>query len=273
MTTHIHYAYQTCDTVNREIDNRICGTDRTLLSKKSLESFLISVDECANSLPDTQHHIKILSDRSTPSLVAFVTDRMAKYSNQKIKIDLEHLETPGIKNSILSCYRWMQLNGRDFVYQVQDDYLFTKTAISEMIKLQKQLKNEVNEYAVLSPYNDPWLWLAPYRNKVTPRVVIYTPTRYWIQYYDMSCSFLLHYSEFTRHWDLYHEFFVLLENLKNSPENTLENKSLNYMLTKRGVLGLVPMTNLAFHLQSELEEDHHFDWRGLWDRIEVKDAC
>jgi hypothetical protein len=163
----------------------------------------------------------------------------------------------------------MQLNGKDFVYQVQDDYMFTENAIFEMLELQNHLKNELNEYVVLSPWNDSWLWKLPYRNKSTPRVVICSNHRYWIQYYDMSCSFFLHHSEFSRHWDYYHDFFYLLKKLPSSKENNLENQSLNYMLTRRGVLGLVPINSIAFHLQSQLEEDPHIDWRKIWDSIEV----
>jgi len=269
---YIHYAYQLCDIANREHDKRICGNDRTLLSKKSVMSFLQSIQYCHEKINDITHVINFISDRSTKDLIDFVKMCREKFQNKCIQINITHLEKPGIKNSILECYKWMQLNGKDFVYQVQDDYLFTKECIFEMVEMQKQLKTEVNEYGLLSPFNDSWLWLVLYRNKVTPRVVIYTPKRYWIQYYDMSCSFLLHYSEFTKHWDFYHEFFVLLDKLNQSENNALENKSLNYMLTRRGVLGLVPVNNLAFHLQSELEEDHHYDWRKLWDSIEVNNA-
>jgi hypothetical protein len=52
-------------------------------------------------------------------------------------------------------------------------------------------------------------------------------------------------------------------------KNDLENVSLNYMLTKRGVLGLVPVNSIAHHLQSDLEKDPHIDYRPLWDTINV----
>ena len=73
------------------------------------------------------------------------------------------------------------------------------------------------------------------------------------------------HKQFSQHWDLYHAFFDLLE----SNSKDLENYSLNFMLTQRGVLGLIPINNLAFHLQTELEEDPHLDWKKLWDSFDV----
>lgn len=269
MTTNIAYAVQLCDIANREHNKRICGNDRTLLSKKSVKSFLLSVQECAIQHPGTTHTIQFFSDRSTEHLIEFVHQCIDQFTSDQISINIEHLTKPGISNSIIACYKWMQLHGKDFVYQVQDDYLFTLSAIREMFDVQLHLKAELNEYVFLSPYNDNWLWKAPYRNKSTPRVVISSFDRYWIQYYDVSCSFFVHHSEFTRHWDLYHQFFSLLDTLPNSEARDLENKSLNYILTRRGVLGLVPINTLAFHVQSELEEDPYIDWKPHWDNIVV----
>ena len=84
----------------------------------------------------------------------------------------------------------------------------------------------------------------------------------------MSCSFLTSHEQFSQHWDLYHCFLDLIDK-KNSRE--LENVSLNYMLTKRGVLGLIPINSLALHLQSDLEKDPHINWEILWNSINLLD--
>lgn len=267
MPVNIHYAYQICDTTNREIHDRYCGTDRTTLSKKSIKSFLNSVEHCAKKHPDVQHTVKFFSDRSTVELLNFVGNLIEKNKDKNIGLSVVHLDTPGILNSIIECFRWLQVEGRDFVYLVQDDYLFTPTCIAEMIELQHQLKQEVGEWAILSPFNDNYLWQTFYKNKVTPRVVVCTPYRYWIQYYDMSCSYLTHHTIFGMHWDLYHEFFVLLDEHIKTGANKLENRSLNYIFTRRGVLGLVPVNILSFHIQSELEKDPYVDWKPYWDSV------
>jgi hypothetical protein len=84
----------------------------------------------------------------------------------------------------------------------------------------------------------------------------------------MSCSFLTSHQQFSQHWDLYNYFFELIDKKET---NKLENVSLNYMLAKRGVLGLIPINSLAFHLQSDLEKDPYIDWESLWNSINLLD--
>lgn len=266
---NIHYAFQICDIANREVENRICGPDRTLLSKKSFKSLMTSITNCIEKHTDTFHTIKIFNDRSTSELISFIQDIISKNTNNKIKIELCDTVEPGIVNSIQECYNWLQINGIDYVYQVQDDYLFRPSCITEMYELQGQMFAEIKQYPVLSPFNDFWLWKSIYRNKCTPRTVILTHHRYWIQYYDMSCSFMTHHSIFSKYWDLYHLFFQYVKLSLENKVKGLENKSLNYMLTQRGEFGLVPIETLGFHLQSELEVDPFIDWKPYWDNIDV----
>lgn len=260
-----HYAFQLCDTQSNQNLKRICGDDRTLLSKKSLKSFITTILDCIENLPESEHTVMILNDRSTDDLIQFVNHCITTYSSDKLKFKLKELSEPGIANSIRECYMYLQGHGRDLVYQVQDDYIFTTSALYEMYQVYIQMKNEINYDIIVSPFNDFYLWLAVYRNSCTPRTVIVGQNRYWIQYYDMSCSFMTSHTQFSKHWDLYHMFFDLIE--KNS--KLLENHSLNYMLTQRGVLGLVPINSLAFHMQSELEKDPHIPWEPIWDNLDV----
>jgi len=262
---NFHYAYQLCDVASRENKPRICGDDRTLLSKKSVQSFFESLKQFKENYPETKHHICFFNDRSTNELVEFVETIIKKYQNDQIIIKFQDNNEPGILSGIKQCYMWLQLHGKDLVYQVQDDYLFYPSALTEMYEVFHQMQKEIKYDVIVSPFNDFWLWLAIYRNSCTPRTVIVGKKRYWIQYYDMSCSFMTSHDQFSKHWDLYHRFFELLEN--NDPD--LERSSLNFMLTQRGVLGLIPVNNLAYHMQTELEEDPHIDWRPLWESIDV----
>jgi len=261
---NFHYAYQICDTKSRENKPRICGDDRTLLSKKSIKSFLNSLVTLNEFLPESEHTVCFFNDHSSEELIQYVNQLIEENNSENLKLILQDTIDTGICQSIKQCYMWLQQNGKDFVYQVQDDYLFFPSALKEMYEVINQLKFETGYDIVVSPFNDFWLWLAIYRNSCTPRTVVVGKDRYWIQYYDMSCSFMTIHKEFSKHWDLYHEFFNLLE--QGSKE--LESKSLNYMLTKRAY-GFIPVNNLAFHMQTELEEDPHIDWRPLWESINV----
>ena len=265
----IHYAYQTCDIKSYQSQKRFCGDDKTELCKKSLKSFLTSIKYCADKANEVKHNIIIIDDHSTEDLKNFIFNCQKEFTQENISIDFMALgEKCGIKNSIEQCYLWMQKNGKDLVFQVQDDYIFIETAIYEMIDLFFQIKAETGSDCLISPYNDSWLWLTAYRNQPTPRTVIVGKNRYWIQYYDMSCSFMTSHHNFSQHWDLYNSFFYFIDN-KGKHKNDLENRSLNYMLTKRSILGLVPVSSVAFHMQSDLEKDPHIDWKPYWDAIEI----
>jgi hypothetical protein len=47
----------------------------------------------------------------------------------------------------------------------------------------------------------------------------------------------------------------------------LEAISLNYMFTKKGVLGISPIESQALHIQMERDKDPYIDWKKLWDSV------
>lgn len=263
----VHYAVQTCDVSSYQGQKRFASDSRTEISKKSIKSFLQSVKYCSEQYPDSFHHVAIFDDQCTKDLKDFIQKCAKEFSSNTIQIEIFTFEENlGIRRSIEKCYYWLQENGKDLVYQIQDDYLFSEKCIYDTVDVYHQMKLETNTESIISPYNSVDNWLRCYRNISTPRTVIVGKHGYWIQYYDMSCSFLTSYNQFNKHWDLYNMFFYLVD---KKEQGILENRSLNYMLTRRGVLGLVPINSLAFHLQSELEKDPHIDYRPLWDSIEI----
>ena len=263
----IHYALQACDVSSYQNKPRFCSDNRTVISKKCIKSFLQSVSNCANNVKGAYHCVAIFEDNCTDDLNAFLLQCKNEFNASNLLVEIKHLkDRTGIKASIEECFKWLNLNGSDLVYQVQDDYLFTPDCIEQCINMFYQIYNETKVHPVVSPYNDPNNWLVQYRNKCTPRTVIVGQKGYWIQYYDCSCSFLTSHAQFKMHWDLYEAFFEKIEKID---KNDLENKSLNYMFTKREVLGLIPINGLAFHMQSELERDPHIDWKPLWNSIQI----
>jgi hypothetical protein len=262
----IHYALQVCDTKSFQNQKRYASDDRTEISKKSIKSFLESIKQTCITHPNFNHNVVIVNDHSSKDLINFIKQIIVKYQSSNININLINLfNVTGISESIKFCYNWLKENGKDLVYQVQDDYLFFPNAIGEMIDIYQQIYEQTGSDCIVSPFNDPWYWNTIYKNKCTPRTLIVGKNRYWIQYYDMCCSFLTSYQQFNRHWELYDKFFHLI----NKKNNELENYSLNYILTKKGVLGLVPVNTLSFHLQSDTEKDPYLDYKPLWESIDI----
>lgn len=259
----VHYALQVCDTKeNTNHAPRYPSRNRSEISQRSINSLLKSIKWCTEKSDQAIHTIKIFNDQSSDSTLEFINTTIKKYSSDRIIIEMESLIIGGVMNSIRACYEWMSDKGQDIVYQVQDDYLFEPNAIFEMIDVFNQLNIDLDTHAVICPYNQPIYWRIGYRYKSTPRMIVPAAHRYWIQLYDIPCTFMTSVYQFNRHWDLYNLFFSLDPKGK---DGGLEDLSLNKMFTEKGVLGVMPVESLALHMQTDLEKDPYIDWKERWD--------
>lgn len=263
--TNFHYAVQVCDTKSNQNQVRYCTNDRTYLSKKSLVSLMDTINFCISINPNTYHVINFIIDDISQELNCFIDKIICYYSNNdKIKIFKTPVSFPGIMTSIKDCYEWLCKNGKQLVFQVQDDYLFHKTAIFEMADIWFQLYNDTKSDILVQPYNEYYHWTTLYRYRPTPRVIIPGKNRYWVQIYDISCSFMTSVQQLQTQWDLCEKFCNM-----DSLSKKLEAESLNYIMTRRGVLGLTPVQSLSLHMQSELEKDPYIDWKSWWDQVDI----
>lgn len=263
----VHYAVQTCDSQSYQSSKRFCGTDRTLLSKKSMMSLINSIEDSVKKNPQCQHHVMIYKDRVSQDLDQFLDILTQKNSRPNISISQADLSPgSGIVDSISKCYQWLDNYGKDLVFQIQDDYLFAKSAIFDSIDQFFVAMNEHDTQPIIQPFNDITYWAFGYKNRSTPRLISLGKQGYWIQIYDTSCSFMTSHWQFRQHWDLYNKFLDLIPDL-GKPQAKLENASLNYMFTQRGVLGLAPINTLSHHMQTQ--PDLYVPWQPLWDSIDV----
>jgi len=263
----VSYALQTCDSFNNQIDLRYTGTPKKDVTIKCTTSFFRSLEYAANKNLNVQHNVIIFDDRSSDETFMYLHKLASKYSKNNISVTVKKTSKSGIMESIRECYEWLLENGKDFVYQVQDDYLFSESCIYEIIEVWYQIYNETKSHAIISPFNDHHLWLGSYRNRTTPRAIICGTSRYWIQYYDASCSFFTSANNFIKHWD-YLEAFLRMPPTGDDQGN-FENTTINRIFVERGVLGLVPIPSLALHMQSEIEIDPYVDWKSWWDSVEI----
>jgi len=261
---NIHYALQTCDISSNQNTKRYAAETKTEITRKCVSSFLYSVEYAAKISPDSNHVIAIFDDNSKEETVEFLQRCVDKFNRDNISVELIRKNSGGIMKSIGACYDWLEDNGIDLVYQVQDDYLFQETAIFEIIDIFVQLNIDTKSDSVVCSYNDPRYWAHEYRYKVTPRTIIPGVNRYWIQLYELPCTFLTSKSQFLANRDILNKF------LSCDPKDPrLEAISLNKILTQRGVLGLAPMESVGLHMQSETEKDPYIDWKSRWDSIEL----
>jgi hypothetical protein len=259
------YALTVCDRFSNQSPKRYCGDDRLQLCKKSVISIIDSITYAADKMENTNHYMRFVEDRATEQYIEFLNKVVEKYSKGRVKVDLVSTNKSGVMGSLKSGYDWL-LDENDktkLIYSMQDDYLFIDSGIYEMICMWFQLYNDTGAETLISSYNDPWLWLEPYRYKSTPRVFMPGLKRYWIQYYDVSCSFLTSHGLMLRNRDLLNRFYSMAPNY-----GRLEADSLNHLLTRRGILGMVPVESVGLHVQTELEKDPFIDWKKIWDSVE-----
>lgn len=263
---NIHYAVQTCDAASFQSQKRYCSDDRSEITRKSVTSLLMSIRYLSELKPHINHVIKILDDNSSQSTKDFLEKISRLFTNEQITVIVDQVKESGIHGSIKECYEWLASDGIDFVYQIQDDYIFEKDCIYQMLDIFFRLNSDAGVQPVVSPYNDPYLWRHTYRNRSVPRGIFIGEKQYWLQNYDVACTFLTTKEVFMNHYDLMQEFLDILINPAKK-DLGLEKDSLNKMFSQRGMLGVIPFTSLALHMQSELEKDLYIDWKQRWDKI------
>lgn len=262
----IHYAFQACDTKSNQGEKRYCGDDRTLLSKKSLTSFLTSIKSTVESTigKDSEHFVMIFADNCSDEYIDYMYKCINNFSSNRIHIGIDiNQGESGLMKTVRKCWNYLESNGEDIVYQVQDDYIFFETAIQEMVTVIFQVINDcAGHHPIVVPYNNPYLWVHTYRYRPIPMTMFPSSNRYWIQCYDIPCAFMTTKTQFSSHWDIYEKFLNMSSNYYN-----LEPETLNKIMVTRGVLGLQPVTSVALHMQAETEKDPYINWKELWNSI------
>lgn len=261
----VNYALQVCDIASNQSVQRYCSNSKTEVTVKCVTSFLHSVAYAAEQNRDAKHRVMIFDDKSSQTVVDFLQRAQEKYSKDNVEIVVKRINSTGIMDSIRTCWEWLRDQEGDLVYQVQDDYLFKEDAIYQMICMFMQVLNDINEEIVINPYNDPHNWYCKaYHYKQTPRVFTAGLKQYWIQCYDIACTFMTSKQVFNSHWDLYEKFLVMDP---NGEDGNLENVTINRILVDRKVLGYMPVESIALHMQSEFEKDPYINWKERWNAV------
>ena len=221
---------------------------------------------CSSDLTNLNQTVLFVLDDCSLEVTSFIENIIKRNSCKGLHFEIFYITNGTIRKSIEKTYDYLLSNDSDLVYQVQDDYLFYETSILEMIDIFMQVRQSCLTDSIVSSFNAPSLWTESYKNVSTPRMIVPGIKRYWIQTFDITCTFLTSKNQFKNHVDLYQKFF---EVLPHGIDGSLESISLNKILTERGILGLLPINSVAFHLQSNRELDVYQDWKSLWESNKV----
>ena len=260
---HAHYALQTCDiSVRDNSQPRYASDSKADILKKCITSFLVSAQTLEDAVPNVTQHIAIFDDHSTSETLEFLTGASQYFASDRIEIEVISLPTKGLFESVRACFNWLEQNGKDIVYQVQDDYLFEPNALYEMIGVFMKVYNDTKAHSIVTPYNHPHYHQTTYAYQSIPRIIVPGSNRYWVQHYEIPCTFLTSKVEFSKHWDLYENFFN-----GDLFDSNLEINSFNKIITERNVLGIQPLTSVALHMQTDFDKDPYIDWKSQWDSV------
>lgn len=258
---NFHYSYI--------LDNFKYDTNKALLvSSKCFISFYKSIEYCIEHFPESKHTVGIFyKSYENQKLFETIKKLLPEVDNPKFIFEYINISEQG-ENGRLSAFKqgmhWLQSRGEQFVFNVQDDYLFHEPAIYEMFIVSNQVKFNSGYDILTSPFNKFKLWLTVHGNSRSPKIITTDGGYSWFQYFDLTNSFMTTHKQFSECWDLYDKFF---SNNFNFSKNIFN--SLNVMMHAKQNFGFIPTNNLAYHITSDIEESNDESWKTLWNSINV----
>lgn len=265
----INYALQTYDVSSNYCFDRYCTNDKKELVQKCISSFFRSVAYASKENKEIKHNIKVVDNGSTEETLNLIKRAAEKFNSQNVNIELKKLNSGSMINSIRYCFEWLKETEGDLIYLVQDDYLYVNDGIYQMIDVFLSFYNETNHLPLIYCFNTPDNWLQQYKLRSTPRMVYPGKKQYWIQNYDISCTFMTHKKQLEKNWH-WIEYFMSIDQTRGlNGTGNLENISLNRILVDEKVLGLMPFESVGLHMQGKKEKEPYIDWKKRWSEIEL----
>lgn len=229
--------------------------DKTEIVKRCTRSLIASVNDAQRRLPDWTFRVHIFDDHSTPEGVEILHRNLDRAN---FEVSLTNLPTRGIMPSLRACYDDLKKNGRDYVMQAQDDYLFDTPCFYEVIRMMMQFGPRFAKPLSLFPFNDPYRYAD---HNIVPVRIVQGPDRHWRQTYQVPCTFFTHHAILTKEWDV---FDAMCDGNPHDPK--FEDSTINRLWQEREYVVMSPIPSLALHFQTETEKDPYLDWQSWWDR-------
>lgn len=265
----VNYALQTYDITSNSCFDRYSTNDKQKLVQTCISSFFRSVKYAADQNLEIQHDIKVVDNGSTESTLDLIGRAIEKFNGQNINIELISLNSGSMIESMRFCFELLRDIQGELVYLVQDDYLYVEDGIHQMIDVFVNFYTETIHLPLIYCFNTPAHWKEQYRLRTTPRLIYPGKKQYWIQNYDISCTFLTHKKQLQKNWH-WIEYFMSIDQVNGlNDRGDLENISLNKILVEENVLGLMPLESVGLHMQGEREKEPYIDWEKRWNSIEL----
>lgn len=224
--------------------------------RRCTKSLVESINYAVSHLDYFDFELVVLDDHSDDESIQELKNNL---SLANFPTKLIHLESRGLMPSILACYEYGKANGSDWVYFVQDDYLYFENAIYDMLMVAIETSQKLQNYTCIYPYDDPYRYIP--ENTAIKSHIIRSQKRYWRTQTMTASCFMVHHKVISKHWDLFYRMGT------HAYVREMEDNTINQLFLTRGYYLFNPMPSLALHMQYETEVDDLVDWQTLWDKF------
>lgn len=239
---------------------RYCGADKPEVLRRCTASLIDSINYATDTLSEFEVELQVFDDHSDEESLKYLHNNLDK---ARFPVKFEALETSGIMPSILRCYEHGRDFGKQWVYFVQDDYLYELEAIRDMMLAVYDFSRNLNAPASIYPFNDPYKY-EPVNTPIQSHLVR-SQKRHWKTHIHTASCFFTHIDIIKKEWDLFEKMG------KDVVHGKMEEQSINRLFYERGHYLFVPIPSLALHMQYSTEEDPLVDWRRMWDKYDAQD--
>jgi predicted SAM-dependent methyltransferase len=229
--------------------------DKTEVLKRCTRSLVKAINYAQEKLPTWKFKLNVFDDHSSEEGIGILKDNL---SLSNVPTNLKHIEGFGLLASLRECYENMKNEGKDLVFQAQDDYLFDEECFYQLILQWEKFQPKFDKPLSLLPYNDPYRY---WDHNIVPVRIVQGPDRHWRQTFQVPCTFMTHHSVLEKEWDL---FDKICSDHAHNPK--LEDESINRLWQERNYVVMSPIPSLALHFQTENEKDPYIKWEDWWNK-------
>jgi len=236
---------------------RYCNAPKSEIQRRCTLSLVESMNYAKELFLHSNFELVVYDDHSDESAVQELKNNLniATFKTQFIALD-----THGIMPSILKCYEHGRDHGKEIVYFAQDDYLYDKKAIYEMITTMVDTSQKLGNFSSIYPYDDPYKYI-PENTRIQSHI-IQSDSRHWRTQVMTASCFMTHHQIIKDNWDLFEAMG------KHKLDSIMEDETINQLFRTRGYYLFTPIPSLALHMQYDTEKDPFLDWTKWWDKYD-----
>jgi len=237
--------------------------------KELIIGCLSSLINSANEVKNHLIYFTILDDHSSPELITALN---SIFSYSKHSWELIHLEKKGFNYSGYMQFFTCKNSDADLVYSVEDDYLHSRNAISEMLLTYEYLKSfyDLKKELCLFPFDNP----EDYEYEaITSGRLFRTPIRHWKEGIWTTFTMMTTPKVFQDHWKIFEKLALKYTpwNKKSKIKELVHEGNTISDIWQNHVIRVNPIPSLALHIQFEKQRDphiNHMDWWNKYRKIE-----